>query len=58
MALLQGVHRQGRTIILVTHDSGIAAYAERLIRLRDGKVASDEQQRPAGLAPTSCGAAA
>jgi len=58
MALLQGVHRQGRTIILVTHDPGIAAYAERLIRLRDGKVASDEQQRPAGLAPTSCGAAA
>ncbi len=58
MALLQGLHRQGRTIILVTHDPGIAAYAERLIRLRDGKVASDERQRAAGSAPAPCGAAA
>lgn len=46
MALLQGLHRQGRTIILVTHDPGIAAYAERLVRLRDGRLASDELQRP------------
>lgn len=51
MALLQGLHRQGRTIILVTHDPSIAAYAERLVALQDGKVAKD--QRQFGGAPTS-----
>lgn len=58
MRLLQGLHRQGRTIILVTHDPGIAGYAERLVHLRDGKVASDEQQIQAVSAGAPCGAAA
>jgi putative ABC transport system ATP-binding protein len=50
MALLQGLHRQGRTIVLVTHDPNIAAYAERLVALQDGRVAKD--QRQLGIAPT------
>ena len=50
MALLQGLHRQGRTIILVTHDPSVAAYAERLVALQDGRVAKD--QRQLGVAPT------
>lgn len=58
MGLLQGLHRQGRTIVLVTHDPGIAAYARRLVRLRDGTVASDEQQGEPRVAPAACGAAA
>ena len=41
MALLDTLHRQGQTIILVTHEHDIAAHAKRQIVLRDGKVSSD-----------------
>ena len=41
MALLDTLHRQGQTIILVTHEHDIAAHAKRQIILRDGKVSSD-----------------
>jgi putative ABC transport system ATP-binding protein len=34
--VLRGLHREGRTIILITHDAGIAAAAERQVHLRDG----------------------
>jgi putative ABC transport system ATP-binding protein len=43
MALMSEVHRQGSTIVMVTHDDDIAAYAERIIRLRDGKIETDVQ---------------
>ncbi|RXE57041.1 ABC transporter ATP-binding protein [Methanoculleus taiwanensis] len=39
MDVLSGLHRKGRTIIMVTHESEIAAYAERTITIRDGRVA-------------------
>jgi putative ABC transport system ATP-binding protein len=42
MHLLQALHQQGRTILLVTHDPAIAAYASREIQLRDGAVVSDQ----------------
>jgi macrolide transport system ATP-binding/permease protein len=45
MAILEKLHGQGHTIILVTHDSDIAAYAHRIIRITDGRITSDEQQR-------------
>ena len=45
MAILGKLHGQGHTIILVTHDSDIAAYAHRLIRIADGRITSDEQQQ-------------
>jgi len=35
------LHQQGQTIILVTHEADIAAHAERIVTLRDGRVASD-----------------
>lgn len=38
MQLLQGLHEQGRTIVIVTHDSEVAAFAERSIHLRDGRI--------------------
>jgi putative ABC transport system ATP-binding protein len=38
MALLQELHRQGRTIVLVTHEQDIAKRAERIIHLKDGQV--------------------
>jgi putative ABC transport system ATP-binding protein len=42
MTLVTEIHRQGRTIILVTHEEYIAAHAHRIIRLRDGRIESDE----------------
>ena len=45
MAILVKLHGQGHTIILVTHDSDIAAYAQRLVRITDGRITSDEQQQ-------------
>lgn len=42
MGLLTQLHRAGRTIVLITHDSGIAAVADRRIHILDGRVAPDE----------------
>ncbi len=42
MALFANLHRQGNTIILVTHENDIAQHAHRIIYIRDGKIASDE----------------
>ena len=44
------LHGEGHTIILVTHDSDIAAYAYRVVRISDGRITSDEPQ-PHGEAP-------
>ncbi len=41
LALLQQLHREGNTIVLITHDNSIARQAERIIRLEDGKVIYD-----------------
>jgi putative ABC transport system ATP-binding protein len=43
MALFDELHRQGNTIILVTHEPDIATYAHRVIHIRDGKVEKDEK---------------
>jgi putative ABC transport system ATP-binding protein len=40
------VNGRGQTIVMVTHDSGVAAFAERLVRLRDGWIESDNVQKP------------
>jgi putative ABC transport system ATP-binding protein len=41
MALLEEIHQNGNTIIVVTHEEDIAAHAKRIIRLRDGMIESD-----------------
>ena len=41
MKLFGEIHEQGNTVILVTHEEDIAAYAHRVIRLRDGMIESD-----------------
>ena len=41
--LLSRLHRGGQTIILVTHDAGVASAAERIVRMRDGRIAVDAE---------------
>jgi len=43
MSLFAEIHQNGNTVVLVTHEEDIAAYAKRIVRLRDGKVELDEQ---------------
>jgi macrolide transport system ATP-binding/permease protein len=45
MAILEKLHGEGHTIILVTHDSDIAAFADRLVRIADGRITSDGPQK-------------
>ncbi|MBX2991416.1 MAG: ABC transporter ATP-binding protein [Bacteroidetes bacterium] len=42
MGLFEDLHSQGNTIILVTHEADIAEHAHRVVRVRDGKVESDD----------------
>ncbi len=46
MALFQRLWREGMTVLLVTHEADIAAYASRVITMRDGKIRSDVEQEP------------
>jgi putative ABC transport system ATP-binding protein len=46
MALFQKLGREGITIVLVTHESDIAAFAARVVIMRDGHVLSDKRQTP------------
>ena len=39
--MLRELNRAGKTIIMVTHENDIAAWARRVVRLRDGRVESD-----------------
>ena len=41
MTMLQQLNNEGKTIIMVTHENDIAAWARRVVRLRDGRVESD-----------------
>ncbi|HYN15362.1 MAG TPA: ABC transporter ATP-binding protein [Terriglobales bacterium] len=45
MALLDRLHQQGNTIVLVTHEHDIAEHAHRVIHLKDGKVFGDERKK-------------
>ncbi len=52
MAILQGLVSQGKTVILVTHEADIAAFAHRVIHIRDGQVEKDairQEARPASV---------
>ena len=40
--LLRRLHRGGQTIVLVTHDPDVAAAAERVVRMRDGRIVDPE----------------
>lgn len=46
MEILHALHRQGHTIIMVTHDPNIAANANRVIEIRDGQIIADNSKNP------------
>ncbi|MFN9470107.1 MacB family efflux pump subunit [Acidovorax sp.] len=63
MKILEELHAEGHTVILVTHDMGVAAHAQRVIEIRDGAIVGDTRRegaagattaapRPASRAPT------
>jgi putative ABC transport system ATP-binding protein len=53
MVILQGLVDTGITVVLVTHEPDIAAYASRVIMLRDGVITDDKQQEPLRAAAAS-----
>ena len=51
MALFQALGREGLTVVVVTHEPDIAAYASRVLVMRDGRVVADRRQQPVPAAP-------
>ncbi|WP_256744921.1 ATP-binding cassette domain-containing protein, partial [Aeromonas hydrophila] len=49
--ILGALHRQGHTLVLVTHDMVIAEQAERIIELKDGEVVADRRREPVPPSP-------
>lgn len=46
MAIFSEIHRNGNTVVLVTHEEDIAGHALRVVRLRDGLIESDKKKTP------------
>ena len=59
LAMLQQVHAEGNTVVLITHDNSIAVQAQRIIRLEDGRVVYDgpADAPEAVVTPRAAGAA-
>jgi putative ABC transport system ATP-binding protein len=53
MALFAGLHEQGNTIVLVTHEHDIAEHAQRIIYVKDGQVERDELKGTQEMQPVS-----
>ena len=47
--LLSRLHSGGQTIVLVTHDAGVAAAAERVVRMRDGRIVDENSDVTVGV---------
>ncbi len=47
LAILRELHAQGHTVIIVTHDMGLARHAERIIEIADGRIVADRANQPA-----------
>ena len=56
LKMLQELHRQGNTVVLITHDNSIAVQAQRIIRLEDGHVVYDgDAHAPEAVVQPGCG---
>ena len=56
LKMLQELHRQGNTVVLITHDNSIAVQAQRIIRLEDGRVVYDgDAHAPEAVVQLGCG---
>src|SRR5213076_1182150 len=52
MELFRRLHGEGQSILLVTHDDEVAAAADRIVQMRDGKIVDGREAEPVGAAPT------
>ena len=55
MGILEELHREGRTVILITHDNEIAARAKRVIKIKDGQIETDTLQNIIQPTPEASG---
>ena len=46
MALFAQINAEGRTVVIITHEDEVASFATRVVRLRDGRIQSDERRSP------------
>ena len=51
--LLRALHRDGRTVVIVTHDMGVARHAGRIVEIRDGRIVADHSHAEAAAATVS-----
>lgn len=52
LSTLEQLHREGRTIVVITHDPEVARRADRLVHVADGRIVSDQQNRTAQRLPS------
>jgi putative ABC transport system ATP-binding protein len=52
MALFAHINAEGRTVVIITHEDEVASYATRVVRLRDGRIQSDERRDSGRTAPS------
>ena len=50
LGMIDRLHRQGRTVVVITHEHDVAAHAERVIEMRDGRIIADRTQVPVPIA--------
>jgi putative ABC transport system ATP-binding protein len=54
LALFRELHQQGQTIVMVTHNPEAAAYADRVIHIRDGQIVQESHPQAPGEPPPQC----
>jgi ABC-type lipoprotein export system ATPase subunit len=52
MKTFDSLVKEGKTIVLITHDSEVAEHADRILSIRDGEIASDTKKPSSEISPT------